>query len=101
MVVGEIHARSVQQYVRAKIGVLFIEVLLSKLLVSVGLRFYQVILKVSRFFRSLAVRLVKQGTETTGFRTGSSLHLCQHVYMQASMIILFNPQFILLSHVTR
>ena len=35
----------------------------------------------------LAVRLVKQGTETTGFRTGSSLHLCQHVYMQASMII--------------
>ena len=35
----------------------------------------------------LAVRLVKQGTETTGFRTGSSLHLCQYVYMQASMII--------------
>ena len=35
----------------------------------------------------LAVRLVKQGTETTGFRTGSSLHLCQNVYMQASMII--------------
>ena len=38
----------------------------------------------------LAVRLVKQGTETTGFRTGSSLHLCQHVYMQASMIISSN-----------
>ena len=32
-------------------------------------------------------RLVKQGTETTGFRAGSSLHLCQYVYMQASMII--------------
>ena len=27
----------------------------------------------------LAVRLVKQGTETTGFRTGSTLHLCQYV----------------------
>ena len=38
----------------------------------------------------LAVRLVKQGTETTGFRTGSSLHLCQHVYMQASMIIYYS-----------
>ena len=36
----------------------------------------------------LAVRLVKQGTETTRFRTGSPLHLCQYVYMQASMIIL-------------
>ena len=35
----------------------------------------------------LAVRLVKQGTETTRFRTGSPLHLCQYVYMQASMII--------------
>ena len=37
----------------------------------------------------LAVRLVKQGTETTRFRTGSPLHLCQYVYMQASMIILY------------
>ena len=37
----------------------------------------------------LAVRLVKQGTETTRFRTGSPLHLCQYVYMQASMIIYY------------
>ena len=35
----------------------------------------------------LAVRLVKQGTETTRFRTGSPLHLCQYVYMQAPMIM--------------
>ena len=36
----------------------------------------------------LAVRLVKQGTETTGFRTGSSLHLCQYVYMRHVMCYL-------------
>ena len=51
MVVGEIHARSVQQYVRAKIGVLFMKVLLSKLLVSVGLRFYQVIFQGFKVFQ--------------------------------------------------
>ena len=32
----------------------------------------------------LAVRQVKQGTETTRFRTGSTLHPCQYVHMQAS-----------------
>ena len=31
----------------------------------------------------LAVRQVKQGTETR-FRTGSTLHPCQYVHMQAS-----------------
>ena len=29
----------------------------------------------------LAVRLVKQGTETTGFRTGSSLHLVVNMFI--------------------
>ena len=32
----EIHARVIQRYVRAKIGILFMQVLFSKLLVSVG-----------------------------------------------------------------
>ena len=32
----------------------------------------------------LAVRQVKQGTETTRFRTDSTLHPCQYVHMQAS-----------------
>ena len=32
----------------------------------------------------LAVRQVKQGTETTRFRTGSTLQPCQYVHMQAS-----------------
>ena len=30
--------------------------------------------------------LVKQGTETTRFRTGSTLHPCQYVHMQASWL---------------
>ena len=33
-----------------------------------------------------AERLVKRGTETNRFRTGSTLNLRQYVYMQASMI---------------
>ena len=32
----------------------------------------------------LAVRQVKQGTEATRFRTGSTLHPCQYVHMKAS-----------------
>ena len=32
----------------------------------------------------LAVRQVKQGTETTRFRTGSTLHPSQYVQIQAS-----------------
>ena len=37
--------------------------------------------RLAKVVNVLAVRQVKQGTETTGFRTGSTPHPCQYVHM--------------------
>ena len=38
----------------------------------------------AKIANDLAVRQVKQGSETTRFRTDSTLHPCQYVHMKAS-----------------
>ena len=38
----------------------------------------------AKVVNDLAVRQVKQGSETTRFRTDSTLHPCQYVHMKAS-----------------